>query len=123
MPLRGSQTPPTFGLPPSSSSSNDPFVAKLNMQSPTSAPSPSGHSSATRAFFGAITERVRGRSRSRSPAPARSAQVSPPEMAVRIQQPQQQPIHQSKPQSPYRTTSQSTSGSSKTDRTSIGSVD
>lgn len=73
-------------------------------------------SSATRNFFGAIKENIRGRSRSRSPAPAaRSSETAAP----RVQQPQQQkPVHK-QPQRPaatpvpaQRPTSQSTSRSS-----------
>jgi hypothetical protein len=125
MPLRDSipLPPPAFGYPPSTSCSNDPLLSGRNMQSPTLSTSSAAHSSATRAFFGAITERVRGRSRSRSPAPTRSTQMSPPETAAKMQQPQQQPLQHSKPESPHPTISQSTTASSKTDRSSIGSVD
>jgi len=119
MPSTSSYPAPAVSIPPSSSSSRDLLITQTSMASPTSPSSPSDPGAASRSFFGAITNRVRGRSRSRSPQPPSRTQMSPPDSAAKLQQPKKRSPH--RPEND-RTSSQSTTATTDS-RSSIGGSD
>lgn len=108
-------------LPPPSSSSPNSLFSQSPMASPTSPTSLQAEGAGSRSFFGAITDRVRGRSRSRSPQPPQN-QMSPPASAAKLQHPKK---NSSSPRpTTDRTASQSTTASTEsTHRTSAGYTD